>query len=189
MTGVPMIIVRLQGCDVGCPWCDTKASWDVRGGAELSVAEIIKDVAQAAKGHRWVLLTGGEPAIQPLQSLVTALKKAGFQTAIETSGTATGATRAKADWVCLSPKQDMPGGKPLLTEVIAIADEIKFVIGKRADLDLAERFLATHAIPRRAIVSVQPLSQSKTATGLCIAAAQQYGWRLSLQTHKLLGLP
>jgi 7-carboxy-7-deazaguanine synthase len=207
LTGTPMLLLRLQGCGVGCPWCDTKETWahrpadtqvgtlldattDPRNWAEMTPAAIAQEVSAMGLGERWVLLTGGEPAEQPLAPLVSALQEHGYDVALETSGTAIGHLGAKIDWVCVSPKVGMPGGKKILPEALTVADEIKFVVGKAADIERFKSFLTDYdrSIPADALRTVQPLSQNKTATELCVKACREYGWRLSLQTHKYMAV-
>lgn len=211
MTGVPMVIVRLQGCGVGCPWCDTKETWGVEQKHEVvnpddafnsdgkqspkwirySASEIAAYVRRTHPGPKWILLTGGEPAEQDLEALVNALHDAGYRVALETSGTALGLLNASLDWVCVSPKIGMPGGRPILHEVMACADEIKHVIGKQADIDKLDALLADcKAVLKESVeICVQPVSQSPKATALCIETCLKRGWRLSVQTHKYLDLP
>lgn len=225
MTGVPMIVLRLMGCGVGCRFCDTKETWDKRSAVELvgdphEMLQSLQQTGDAKKSYgyakfieqelarmiqhewpvcSWVLVTGGEPSEQPLGSLVKALHDYGKQVAIETSGTARGhltqpfAGRYEThfDWVCVSPKFDNPNGVPVLRECIRTADELKFVVGKVDDVARAARFLHENEVDISANmqISVQPMSQSESATKICIDAAMQYDWRLSLQTHKFVGLP
>lgn len=193
--GTPMTLLRLQGCSVGCPWCDTKYSWPHVGKSKLgtkTAAEIVGLVRDAC--HRrypeWVMVTGGEPAEQDLTELAEALTGAGLKLALDTSGTASGhlESRRAWTWVCVSPKENMPGGKVILPEVIESADELRFVIGKPAHVEAMEAFIARHRVPWRTLISVQPLSQNKKATELCVETAMLHGWRLSLQQNKLMGL-
>ena len=206
LTGVPMVLLRLHGCAVGCPFCDTRHTWDVdernrvnrledalgdtAKWVQLSAAEIARTLtAHHRPGPAWVLVTGGEPADQELTALTAALHGAGYKVALETSGTATGHMAAGIDWVCVSPKIDMPGGKAIVPAVVAAADEIKMVIGREADIDKVEELLRTCEVDTdRTTICLQPMSQSKRATDVCVTAALRRGWRLSLQTHKLLAL-
>jgi len=170
-TGIPMVIVRLQGCDVGCPWCDTKETWDPLGGREMSVGEVVAEIQELTSGHRWVLVTGGEPAIQDLAPLVDALHVADFRVALETSGTRP--WTGDFDWVCVSPKEGVQ------SELMALADEVKYVVVDKIpepDFD-------------GPVICLQPVSQGSRATQLCIEAVQERGWRLSIQLHKYLNLP
>lgn len=227
-TGTPMVIVRLQGCDVGCPWCDTKETWEVR--PELRVAsleevippakEVLRNtqsmqvtdvpvdwmtyceatpyavaemVARLGPNIDWVLITGGEPAQYDLRSLVEALHHKRKKVAIETSGTQKGHVISGADWICVSPKIGMPGGERFDIYNLDGVDEIKWVVGKQADVEALEQLLETakglYVGLARTIISLQPLSQSPKATKICIEAARDHGWHVSIQTHKLLQIP
>lgn len=201
-TGVPMALLRLHGCGVGCPWCDTKETWTVdqqhkvntladalgsnASWCELSGSEIAYHVRQEYPALRWVLLTGGEPADQDLQALCFALHDAGFLIALETSGTANGHLKANIDWICVSPKINMPGGKTILPEVVASADEIKYVVGKPKDIKMLDQLLADCPTKTGAVICLQPVSMSQKATELCLKTVMERGWRLSIQVHKLL---
>lgn len=234
MTGTPMILLRLQGCPVGCTFCDTKETWamddaalpqrratlgEARGTnalwAELDTEALAQAVCDEreknAPGVEWVLLTGGEPAEQPIRALVGALHRRGFRVALETSGTARGHLdeyRARpgesaagssgesspdssgdtCDFVCCSPKLENPGGRPILSDVVRGADEIKMVIGKASDIEEFEAFIREHGITDMAMLSLQPMSESRKATELCIATALRLGCRVSIQTHKVIGV-
>ena len=82
--GKAAYFIRLAGCDVGCVWCDVKDSWDASKHPVLSVEEIVKSAL--AHPSRLAIVTGGEPLLYDLAPLTSALKTAGFQTNIETSG-------------------------------------------------------------------------------------------------------
>jgi 7-carboxy-7-deazaguanine synthase len=206
-TGVPMVVLRLMGCPVGCPFCDTKETWTAESTAEVnsflglaSGAPHWVDVSERAiaervtvmhpRAVRWVLVTGGEPAMQDLGPLVAALQAVGRKVAIETSGTADGVIGCGADWVTVSPKIDMPGGRCILPEAVAEAHEIKWVVGREEDTWKLKAFLAEHEGRLRSdlAVCVQPMSKSPTATELCIRLAIEQGWRLSVQVHRYIGV-
>lgn len=202
-TGVAMVLLRLHGCAVGCPWCDTQETWFFEPGNEvktlaeaqetpgryafLSVAEIVNHIISQHPGPKWVLVTGGEPAQYPLQPLVEGLHAAGYKVALETSGTELGHLAAGFDWVCVSPKINMPGGKKVLPEALTPADEIKQVVGRPADVTQLDELLQTAALKPTVQICLQPVSQSQKATDLCLQTVQERGWRLSLQMHKYLG--
>lgn len=208
-TGTPAVFIRLQGCAVGCGWCDTKHTWelsqenrvlpaDVLGKfldgpgaiespawAMFHVEQLIEHVAEH-KGVRHVVITGGEPANYDLKPLTEALDIRGYQVQLETSGTKEPRVHPRT-WVTVSPKIDMPGKLRVIPEVIYSADEIKFPVGKEKDIQV----LLDDVIPfanHKAEIWLQPLSMSKKATAVCINAAKEHGWRVSLQTHKFLGL-
>lgn len=205
LSGTPMALVRLHGCPVGCPFCDTKETWhadpanrrdvpsDALGTNPLWFEAEAPDIARLARrlggpAVRWALVTGGEPALRDLNPLVDALHAEGFKAAVETSGTALGHVGAGFDWVCVSPKIGMPGGLVVLPEALALADEIKYVVGKTADLETLAGLLASSPLKAGVEVCLQPLSLNPKATELCTRTAMERGWRLSLQTHRLLGL-
>ena len=200
-TGTPAVFVRLQGCEVGCPWCDTKHTWalnpaletsanrmlaktgDSPSYARLSSLEITNIVARFDAKH--VVITGGEPCDYDLRDLVEDLRKARRTVQIETSGTSQ--VLAGAAWVTVSPKINMPGGRKVRADAVERANEIKMPVGKESDVEALKAFLALHPSVG-GVVWLQPLSQSPKATKLCVEAATKNGWRLSLQTHKYLGV-
>jgi len=202
-TGTPAVFVRLQGCNVGCPWCDTKHTWtvdpdnaisaeamlakgkDAPGYALLLPAEIVAMVCEHPDRH--VVITGGEPCLYDLRELGSLLACAGRTVQVETSGTKR--VRVYSDvWVTVSPKLGMPGGNKVIAEALASADEIKMPVGKLADVAALDALLQANPSSRRTRVYLQPLSQNPKATALCIEAARSRGWRVSVQVHKYLGL-
>lgn len=206
LTGTPMMLIRLQYCPVGCPFCDTKETWHLDNDfmqptletalgtnkffADVNAHQIVSYLSSLNMPQiEWVLLTGGEPAAQPLKELFYVLKNAGYKIALETSGVANGCINVPFDWLCVSPKIGMPGGYELRADVLAAADEIKYVIGKQRDIDTLKGILANNELKKDVVICVQPMSQSAPATQICIKAAMDNGWRLSIQTHKYLKLP
>lgn len=203
-TGVAMVLLRLHGCDVGCPWCDTRETWQFAPGDQvqtlvaalgansryvtLSASEIGQEIRTNHPGPKWVLVTGGEPAQYDLRPLVATIHQIGLKTAIETSGTEIGHVNAGFDWVCVSPKLNMPGGKTIKPEALAVADEIKHVIGRQRDIDDLDTLLAKMSLKVGVQICLQPVSASEKATELCLEVVQKRGWRLSLQTHKFIGI-
>src|SRR5262245_61282746 len=84
--GVPAIFIRLQGCSVGCAWCDTKYSWPVEGGRAADVDQLVAEAAAYPCAR--VVITGGEPLESPLfPPLLAALAARGYALEVETSGT------------------------------------------------------------------------------------------------------
>lgn len=209
-TGAPAVFIRLQGCPVGCPWCDTKHTWVVDPAHEVPAAKMAEKVGDASTfarlgavglakhilattRARHVVITGGEPAIYNLRALSTLLIEGGRTVQLETSGTSEIRIDPRA-FVTVSPKIGMPGGLKVRDDALLLADEIKMPVGKPADVErlhaVVDRLMAMKdprldPIPK---VWLQPLSQSPKATALCVAAATANGWRISLQTHKYLGV-
>lgn len=202
-TGTPAVFVRLQGCPVGCPWCDTKHTWQLDSAHEIDQAAMLAKADEPAPTHaqltadelvrvlgrfrsRHVVFTGGEPCMFDLRALTQAIAQSGRQAQIETSGTFPVRCDQRC-WVTLSPKIDMPGGLVVLPQAVDRANEIKMPVGKPADVEALMQFLAGAGWSGQP-VWLQPLSQSKKATEVCISAAREHGWRVSLQTHKFAGL-
>jgi len=202
-TGKPAWFVRFQGCPVGCGWCDTKHTWHLdptkKGDcadvlakthdwspvwAEFDVLSLL-EAFTAAPGIRHVVITGGEPCVHDLRLLTESLNQAGYATQIETSGCFEVLCSFET-WVTVSPKVGMPGNLPVLDTALARASEIKYPVGKSSDLQDLKGILPR--VRRAAPIYLQPLSLSRRATQLCIEAAMENGWSLSVQTHKYIGV-
>ncbi len=204
-TGVPAIFIRLQGCPVGCSWCDTKQTWDKEPEKErpldqiliktldsdewasASVADILACFRQNKYTATHIVITGGEPCIYDLIPLTTELEQQGYQCQIETSGTYP-IQCTENTWVTLSPKVKMRGGLTVLTEAVNRANEIKHPVAREKDIEALEALLALREQSGELITSLQPISQNKSATQLCIDTCIERNWRLSIQTHKYLNI-
>ncbi len=194
-TGRAAIFCRFAGCNLWsgreadragavCNFCDTDfVGTDGPGGGKFADAQRLARTCRAAwrgnSGTRpYVVLTGGEPMLQVDEVLIAALHEEGFEIAIETNGTLP-VPRA-IDWICVSPK----AGAPLEQRS---GDELKLVYPQEAlDPRAFEDLAFSHFL-------IQPMDQgAKTAGNLraAIAYCQAHPkWRMSVQTHKLLGLP
>jgi len=117
-TGVPATFIRLQGCTVGCVWCDTKYTW-AAGGSKMDVISILAQVQ-----HHHVVITGGEPLAYDLDELLIALKGRFVQ--VETSGQHMLRGRLKPTWMTWSPKPRLQWSAP--EPFKWLVDEIKFVV-------------------------------------------------------------
>lgn len=177
--GVSAFFIRLAGCDVGCPWCDTKISWNPKRHPQVSVENLKHQVEQAKP--RIIVITGGEPLMHDLAPLTTALKQTGVPLHLETSGSHP--LSGAFDWITLSPKTF----KEPLPAMYAHVDELKVVIDSEKDLVWAETQAQKIApsLPKY----LQPQwenPQSKNLIFEYILAHPE--WRLGLQTHKFLGV-
>jgi len=179
--GKAAFFIRLAGCDVGCVLCDVKDSWDASKHPVLSVEEIV--AAATAHPSRIAIVTGGEPLLHQLDPLTTALRAAGFQTHIETSGSSP--MSGSWDWVCLSPKKF----KAPLAESIKAADELKVVVFNKSDFDWANSFV--NDVNTDCKKYLQPeWEKSDAMTPLVIEYIKSNpSWELSVQLHKYIQVP
>ncbi|MFT5432709.1 MAG: 7-carboxy-7-deazaguanine synthase [Myxococcota bacterium] len=197
--GRAAVFCRFAGCNLWsgreadrasavCQFCDTDfIGTDGEGGGRFESATALAEAVAACwpgGGRPLVVCTGGEPLLQLDAAAVDALHAVGFEIAIETNGTI--AVPAGIDWVCVSPK----AGAEL---VVRTGDELKLVYPQAAAMpDLFVDLNFTHFF-------LQPMDQSglvrsPETPGNTTDAATQYclrnpSWRLSLQTHKLIGIP
>lgn len=199
--GRPAVFVRLAGCNlwsgrddkrakgrgVCSMWCDTDFSLKRR----MSSGDVVSEVRRLAGDVRFVVITGGEPMLQLRRSSewVGVLRRKGFEVAVETNGTVS-VPAGVVDHVCVSPKglKASPGFGHLKQRA---GDDLKVV----APLDdgltwqdveaLSAGFGAVYVQPR----DTQDAEQNKEAMRVAIEAASSRGWLVSLQTHKLAGLP
>jgi 7-carboxy-7-deazaguanine synthase len=193
-TGRAAVFCRFAGCnlwngreedraDATCKFCDTDfVGVDGPGGGSFATAAALAAAVAAAwpvadSAKRFVVCTGGEPLLQLDAPLLGALHDAGFEVAVETNGTQT--PPAGIDWLCVSPK----AGASL---AVRVGDEIKLVYPQSgANPEQFEQLPFRHFF-------LQPMDgpelQANTDAALryCLAHPR---WRLSLQTHKLLGIP
>ncbi len=187
--GRSAFFIRLAGCDVGCPWCDTKHSWPEAAHPRRPLADLRAEAsAAAAAGAAFVVITGGEPLQQPLDALCAALAASGLPLHLETSGL--GERSGRFDWITLSPKPH----RPPAAEVLARCDELKVVVTSPADLAFAEAMAAEAGrlrpptAPGPALL-IQPVWDDPAAQALAVAYVRAHpAWRLSLQSHKWLGV-
>jgi 7-carboxy-7-deazaguanine synthase len=178
--GTPAYFIRLGGCDVGCSWCDVKDSWDHTVHPIVSVAELVERVVKS--GSRIAVITGGEPAMYDLSELTNALRKMGIRTHLETSGVHP--ISGTWDWITFSPKKF----KVPHPSVFALADELKVIVFHRSDLEWAIQFVAQIRV--NTALFLQPeWDRREQNTPLILDFIQRNPeWRISLQTHKYLGV-
>ena len=179
--GKAAYFIRLGGCDVGCVWCDVKDSWDAEKHPKIETDEIIDIINQNPKGL--VVITGGEPLMHNLNSLTSAIKKAGYQTNIETSGPHP--LSGTWDWICLSPKKF----KAPLSEFFSLANELKIIIYNKSDFEWAEK--NAEAVSKICKLYLQPeWSNASEMTPLIVEYIKNHPqWELSLQIHKYIDVP
>jgi 7-carboxy-7-deazaguanine synthase len=178
-TGQASVFVRLSGCNLNCPFCDT----DHSRFEEMTEEQIIAKVTEIGNGCRWVVLTGGEPLIQPVRQLIVMFRQTGYKVQVETNGTLdalTGDDGCGAHHLTVSPKgvvSQQALGRNL--------SEIKVVARDENDVARAESMLGW-GVP----VYLQPVSNDPEAIKLCVKSIlKNPELRLSVQLHKLIGIP
>jgi 7-carboxy-7-deazaguanine synthase len=181
--GRPCVFLRFAVCNLACTWCDT--DFRPEGAARLDAAAIVdRLLALDVNRARMVVVTGGEPALQWDEPLADAVRAAGFRAHMESNGTR--ALAAPVDWLTVSPKPRFHEGRFEL--VVTRADECKVVIDETVDdtaLDRYERM-------EYGQLFAQPCMDARYDAHLARAVdlvTRHPRWRLSLQLHKILGLP
>ena len=199
-TGRASVFCRFAGCNLWsgreedratavCQFCDTDfVGFDGDGGGKFETANDLADAiekawlsTQAGPQQRYVVFTGGEPLLQLDKDLIDALHHKGFELAIETNGTLK--VPVGVDWVCVSPK----AGADL---VVLQADEIKLVIPQSGHQNLEDLLARFEKMDYRHRY-LQPMDGAQLAenTQLAIQLCQKRPlWRLSMQTHKIIGI-
>ena len=192
-TGRAAVFLRFAGCNLWtgreedraaatCKFCDTDfVGTNGPGGGKFrtpeALARAVGEKWPVGQGSPYVVCTGGEPLLQLDSALIHSLHEQGFEIGVETNGTV--APPDGLDWICVSPK----AGAPL---VLMHGDELKLVYPQNgaeperyADLAFRHYFLQPMDSPER-------VENTTAATAYCLKHPQ---WRLSLQTHKLIGIP
>lgn len=179
-SGRPAVFVRLGGCDVGCHWCDVKDSWDASAHPLMNEEDILMYVN--SHKAKFVVITGGEPAMYDLSELTKKLKAAGIYIAIETSGVYP--LKGHFDWVCFSPKKF----KKPEDDIYPRANELKVIIFHPSDLSWAEEHASK--VNENCKLYLQPeWDKRETNTSLIIDYIKEHQhWNISLQTHKYIGV-
>lgn len=180
-SGRAAYFVRLEGCDVGCVWCDVKESWEIENEDWKSVESIVSKVVET--NPELCVITGGEPCMHDLTSLTDQLRSKGIEVALETSGCYE--LKGKVDWYCFSPKKF----KAPLDEAYSLANELKVVINHPSDLEWAE----DHAkrVNKDCKRYLQPeWSRAERFLPLIVEYVKNNPeWHISLQTHKYMNIP
>lgn len=190
-SGRPSVFLRFTGCnlwsgreedrhDAICKFCDTDfVGTDGQNGGRYTQAECVALVRSLwpGGGRPYVVCTGGEPLLQLDPPLITALQEAGFEVAVETNGTLP--VPREIDWVCVSPKATAP-------LVVTRGSELKLVYPQKEPEAQPERFAALGF----RYFFLQPkdeagVDHTQAAVAYCLQHPQ---WRISLQTHKLMGI-
>ena len=177
--GIPHVFIRFGNCNLRCEWCDT----DFLTFEEMELEDIVNQVLQY--NCKRVIFTGGEPCLQDLDTIGTELKKHGINLSVETNGTIP--VPEIIDWICVSPKDQV---YPNVAIKQRTGHELKVVYcGQELSMydDLKQGF--THHYIQPCYIE----SDSIEENGANFAIVEEivkanHGWRLSLQTHKWMGV-
>ena len=184
-TGTPMVFVRLSGCNLRCPFCDTNHS-EFR---LMTVEDIVKQVTALDPencGH--VCITGGEPLLQLGTDLIDALHRFYYSIHVETNGTKL--VPRGVDWVTLSPKEDVRYIGPAAKVVLDQAQEVKMGGGGGMPQERIERWAQFPAKWHflQPCDTGDPARNTKILKDTVAYIKSHTTWRLSLQTHKIIGV-
>ncbi|HET6577797.1 MAG TPA: 7-carboxy-7-deazaguanine synthase [Gemmatimonadales bacterium] len=193
--GRPAVFCRFAGCNLWtgregdraeavCRFCDTEfVGTDGPGGGKFPAAARLAAAVAAAwpaprsEGRPLVVCTGGEPLLQLDPPLLDALHTEGFEVAVETNGTV--APPPGIDWLCMSPKAGAPA-------VVTAGDELKLVYPQEGAEPARYEGLRFHHFFLQPMDGPAREANTRAALEYCLTHPR---WRLSLQTHKLLGIP
>jgi organic radical activating enzyme len=180
-TGQAAWFIRIGGCDVGCRWCDVKESWNACLFPPIPADGVVERASGCPAGA--VVITGGEPLLYNLNYLCSELKARNIRTFLETSGSS--GLSGEWDWICLSPKRD----NPPVPGIHQLAHELKMIIHEPGDLSWAEENAAL--VSPGCLLYLQPEwsrvdQMMELVTGY---VKMNPRWRISLQSHKYMGIP
>jgi organic radical activating enzyme len=177
--GIPHVFVRFGNCNLRCEWCDT----DFLTYDERTLDSIVEEVLSYNCDR--VIFTGGEPAMQDLATIGSILKEHGINLSIETNGTIP--VDPVIDWICVSPKDQLYPNSKIKQRT---GDELKVVYcGQGLELydDLKQGF--THHFIQPCYIDSDTVEDNGKAFQVVEKLVKDTpGWRLSLQTHKWMGV-
>ncbi|TMQ10982.1 MAG: radical SAM protein [Deltaproteobacteria bacterium] len=183
--GRAVVFLRFAACNLACPGCDTDFS--PAGAQRMTAAEIVVRLVALDVGHTGrVVVTGGEPTLQWDAALAGAIRGAGFRAHMESN--ATRPLAAPVDWLTISPKPQHHPARVALADGLP-ADEVKVVVDDTVDEAALDRYAARWRCEH---YFVQPWMDDRYAHHLARTLALIHArprWRLSLQLHKIIGVP
>ena len=214
-SGRRMILLRLQGCNLNCPWCDTSHAKRVTesensiydeervrcgrvGACEQDIADYVFALSRK-HATKAVLLTGGEPTVWVLRPLIEALSVYGLRVHLETNGTSW-QINERYEFVTLSPKLCVPRGNTIPLGFVTRADEIKFVVAanRPEELEVIYSWLSKYAnhLSTDTPIIIQPCYDKNYDANVAFCVDAVRFWkgplamqvRLGLQLHRILGI-
>ena len=199
-TGEAAWFIRIGGCDVGCEWCDVKESWDARQFPAVATDNVVEKALKCKANA--VIVTGGEPLLYNLDYLCNQLKTQGskfkvqvksspfvsrpssiIKTFIETSGSQP--LSGSWDWICLSPKRLWPPRN----EFYQISHELKMIIHDEEDFQWAEEQASKMQTNAHLFIQPEWSCSEEMLPAIIHYIEKNPQWKLSLQSHKYIGIP
>jgi organic radical activating enzyme len=179
--GKAAYFIRLAGCDVGCPWCDVKESWN----AEEHEIVFLKDLKEELleSNAQTVVVTGGEPAMYDLNEITAMIRSLGMKTHIETSGAYP--ITGDWDWICVSPKRY----KRALEDSLYRADELKVIIAHKNDFRFAEKHAELVSETCKLYIQPEWSNMEEMMPEIISFVKANPQFEISLQVHKYLNIP
>lgn len=178
--GKPAYFIRLGGCDINCPWCDVKESWDAEIHNLLDIKELEENLLLSKA--EIVIVTGGEPLMYNLVELTAFIHSLGKKTHLETAGAHI--LTGDWDWICVSPKRFMKA-KP---EILVKANELKVVISRENDFRFAEKNAEFCTDDCKLYIQPEWDVNEELMPSMINYVKENPHWRLTLQIHKYLGV-
>ena len=185
--GQAAVFIRLSGCNLRCPFCDT----DFKEHIVMDLPAIINHVRESCNGYtmpRWCVITGGEPSLQPIQALVEPLHELGMKVAVETNGTRE--IPSEIDFVTVSPKFPFVEKEQHADVVLTKANEVKVVMTEGISVETIRGYEAIKA----GYYFIQPCDTGDAVKNIAIMQrAVEFikyhpNWQLSLQQQKILNV-
>ena len=178
-SGSRSFFVRLAGCDIGCHWCDEKKSWPNDGFPRFKVNQLVKLCSDSSS--EIVIVTGGEPLMQDLTEFTNKLY-GNKKIHLETSGAYP--LSGKWDWITLSPKKNKLPRK----DIYSYVNELKIIIYNDSDFNFALE--ESKKVNENCLLYLQPewSKKEKNLEKILFFNKTYPEWKLSVQTHKYLGL-
>lgn len=183
--GRACVFLRFAACNLECPGCDTDFSPE--GAVRLSSDAIVErlraiDVGETSR----VIVTGGEPTLQWDAPISAAIRGAGFRVHMESNGTRTPA--GPVDWLTISPKPQHHPASIMLADQLP-ADEVKVVVDDTVDEAVLDRYAARWRCEHYFLQPWMDASYDRNLARTLAMIQARPRWRLSLQLHKIIGLP
>jgi len=185
--GRPCVFLRFAVCNLACSWCDT--DFAAEGAQSMTAEEIVTRLVEIDRsGSRLVVVTGGEPTLQWDSPLADALRVAGFTCHMESNGSRE--LKAPVDWLTVSPKPQFHEGRfELLTAPQVPADECKVVVDDTVDVKVLDAYRVRYECKHYSLQPCMGPDYERHLERTLALLQERPAWRLSLQLHKLLGLP